>query len=188
VIPARHWTRELWFDRTGLPFVAPSPNLPTFHAEMLYPGLVAFEATNLSVGRGTADPFQFVGAPWMDPNQVIAALKDRPVHGVRYFATDLTPAAPGDRKYSGQVVHGLRFEVTERTQLQTSRLTAGLLSAIHRLYPDKLTIDSTRFDRLFGSPAARRAIIAGADPDAVVDSTYGPAYAFRQRVAKYLLY
>lgn len=188
VIPARRWTRELWFDRTGLPFVAPSPNLPTFHAEMLYPGLVAFEATNLSVGRGTAWPFQFIGAPWMDPKRIIAILKDRPIRGVRYFATDLTPVSPGDRKYSGQVVHGLRIEVTDRSQLQTSRLTAGLLSAIDHTYPDRLTIDSTRFDRLFGSPDARRAIIGGADPDAVVDSTYGPAYAFRQRVAKYLIY
>jgi uncharacterized protein YbbC (DUF1343 family) len=96
--------------------------------------------------------------------------------------------SPGDGKYSGQLVHGIRIEVTERTQLQTSRLTAGLLSAIHRAYPTELTIDSTRFDRLFGSPGARRVILGGADADAVIDSTYGPAYAFRQRVARYLLY
>lgn len=188
VVPAAHWTREVWFDRTGLPFVPPSPNLQSFKAVMLYPGLVAFEATNLSVGRGTPEAFRRIGAPWMDPKRVIKLLNDRPIRGVRFFPVDFTPVAPGDGKYSGQLVHGLTVEVTERTQLQTSRLTAGLLSAIHQAYPDQLTIDSTRFDRLFGSAGARRAIIRGADADAVIDSTYGPAYAFRERVAKYLLY
>ena len=188
VVPAYRWTRELWFDRTGLPFVPPSPNLQTFEAVMLYPGLVSFEATNLSVGRGTTEAFRTIGAPWMDPKRVIEILKDRPIRGVRFIPIDFTPVAAGDNKYSGQLVHGFRIEVTERSQLQTSRLTAGLLSAIHRAYQDKLTIDSTRFDRLFGSPSARRAILRGADADAVVDSMYGPAYAFRQRVTRYLLY
>ena len=188
VVPAARWTREVWFDRTGLPFIPPSPNLQTFQAVMLYPGLVSFEATNLSVGRGTAEAFRRIGAPWMDPARVIGFLKDRPVRGVRFSPIDFTPIAPGDNKYSGQLIHGLRIEVTERSQLQTSRLTAGLLSAIHRAYPTELTIDTTRFDRLFGSPSARRAILGGADADAVIDSTYGPAYAFRQRVARYLMY
>jgi len=188
VVPAARWSREVWFDRTGLPFVAPSPNLQSLQAVMLYPGLVSFEATNLSVGRGTPEAFRRIGAPWMDPKRVIALLKDRPVHGVRFIPLDFTPVAPDDGKYAGRVVHGLRIEVTERAQLQTSRLTAGLLAAIHQAYPTALTIDSTRFDRLFGSPSARRAIVRGADPDAVIDSTYGPAYAFRERVARYLIY
>ncbi|MDQ2890945.1 MAG: DUF1343 domain-containing protein [Gemmatimonadota bacterium] len=188
VIPARRWSRELWFDRTGLPFVPPSPNLQTFQAVMLYPGLVAFEATNVSVGRGSATPFQLIGAPWMDPARIVSILRDRPIRGVRFIPTDFTPAAPGDGKYPGQLIHGLKVEVTARAELQTSRLTAGLLAAIHQAYPGKLTIDSLRFDRLFGSPSARRAITAGADPDAVIDSTYAPAYAFRMKVARYLLY
>jgi uncharacterized protein YbbC (DUF1343 family) len=188
VVPAARWSREVWFDRTGLPFVAPSPSLQSFPAVILYTGLVPFEATNLSVGRGTTEAFRRIGAPWMDPKRVIAALKDRPIRGVRFSPVDFTPVSPGDNKYPGQLVHGIRIEVTERSQLQTSRLAAGLLSAIHKLYPTELTIDSTRFDRLFGSPSARHAILNGADPDAVIDSTYGPAYAFRQRVAKYLIY
>ena len=188
VVPARRWSRELWFDRTGLPFVPPSPNLQSFQAVMLYPGLVALEATNVSVGRGSPTPFQIIGAPWMDPQRIVRILKDRPVRGVRFIPTDFTPIAPGDAKYSGKLIHGLRIEVTERAELQTSRLTAGLLAAIHQSYPTALTIDSVRFDRLFGSPSARRAIVGGADPDAVIDSMYAPAYAFRQRVAKYLLY
>ena len=188
IVPVDRWSREIWFDRTGLPFVAPSPNLQSFKAVMLYPGLVAFEATNLSVGRGTADAFQRIGAPWMDPKRVIEILKDRRIGGVRFTPVDFTPVAPGDGKYSGQVVHGLDIEVTQRSELQTTRLAAGLLSAMHQAYPTEFKVDTTRFDRLFGSPAARRAIMGGADADAVVDSTYGPAYAFRQSVARYLLY
>ncbi|MEO7041040.1 MAG: DUF1343 domain-containing protein [Gemmatimonadaceae bacterium] len=188
VVPADRWTREVWFDRTHLPFVAPSPNLQSFDAVMLYPGLVAFEGTNLSVGRGTASAFQRIGAPWMDSRKVLEILKDHRISGVRFTPLDFTPNAPGDGKYSGQLVHGLGIEVTQRSELQTSRLTAGLLSAIHKLYPTEFTVDSTRFDRLFGSPDARRAIMGGEDPDAVVDSLYGPAYAFRKSVARYLLY
>ena len=188
VVPVARWSREIWYDRTGLPFIPPSPNLQTFQAVMLYPGLVSFEATNLSVGRGTDEAFRRIGAPWMDPAKIIAILKDRPIHGVRFSAIDFTPVSPGDDKYPGQLVHGLRIEVTERNQLQTSRLTAGLLSAISKTYPTELKIDTTRFDRLFGSPSARRAILKGEDADAVIDTTYGPTYAFRKSVAKYFLY
>lgn len=189
VIPAARWTRELWFDRTHLPFVAPSPNLQSFEAVMLYPGLVSFEATNLSVGRGTSMAFREIGAPWMDAAKVISILEEqRRIGGVRFSPVAFTPVNPGDGKYAGQVVHGIGVEVTERSELQTSRLMAGLLAAVHKAYPSRLTIDTTRFDRLFGSPAARRAIMSGSDFDAVVDSAYGPAYAFRKSVAKYLLY
>lgn len=188
VIPARNWSREIWFDRTGLPFVPPSPNLRTLESEMLYTGLVPFEATNVSVGRGTPESFRRIGAPWMDAAKVLAFLKERPVNGVRFIREDFTPRSPGDGKYNGQLVHGLRIEVTERNALKTARLCAALLSAIHRANPSDLTIREARFDRLFGSPAVRVAVLGGEDPDAVIDRTYGPAYAFRDRVKKYLLY
>ncbi|MGI8548274.1 MAG: exo-beta-N-acetylmuramidase NamZ family protein [Gemmatimonadaceae bacterium] len=188
VIPARNWSREVWFDRTGLPFIAPSPNLHSFESEILYTGLVAFEATNLSVGRGTPESFRLIGAPWMNAARVISLLRDRQVNGVRFFPEDFTPRGPGDGKFNGQLVHGIRIEVTERNSLSTSRLSADLLSAIHAAHPTQLTIDETRFDRLFGSSAVRVAILRGDNPDVVIDRTYGPAYAFRQRVRKYLLY
>ncbi|MGI9090314.1 MAG: exo-beta-N-acetylmuramidase NamZ family protein [Gemmatimonadaceae bacterium] len=188
VMPARNWTREIWFDRTGLPFVAPSPNLRSFQSEILYTGLVPFEATNLSVGRGTPEAFRRIGAPWLNAGRVISLLRDRQANGVRFIAEDFTPRAPGDGKYAGQLVHGIRIEVTERNSLKTARLCADLLSAIHQVHPTELTIDELRFDRLFGSTAARVAILRGENPDAVIDRTYGPAYAFRERVRKYLMY
>lgn len=188
VVPARGWTREVWLDRTNLPFRTPSPSLRSLQSVILYTGLVPFEATNLSVGRGTPEAFQRIGAPWLDADRLVTAFKERPVRGVRVDREDFTPTAPGDRKYGGQTIHGVRFTITDRNALQDSRLCAALLANIHRLHPGQLTIDTLRFDRLWGSSAARQAILRGQDPDAVVDQTYGPAYAFRERVRPYLLY
>ncbi|HEV2643844.1 MAG TPA: DUF1343 domain-containing protein, partial [Candidatus Elarobacter sp.] len=122
VVPAQGWSREVWFDRTNLPFVAASPNLRSLHAELLYTGLVPFEASNLSVGRGTGAAFQRLGAPWLDASRVISALRDRGVKGVRFSSEDFTPENPGDAKYGGQSIHGISIEVTERSELQTARL------------------------------------------------------------------
>jgi uncharacterized protein YbbC (DUF1343 family) len=188
VVPVSGWRREVWFDRTGLPFVPPSPNLPTFESVKLYPALVAFEATNLSVGRGTDAPFQRIGAPWLNAAQVIKQLKSRPIEGVRFEAETFTPEGASDGKYNGQAIHGIRITVTDRSALQTSRLCAALFSAIYRVHWQQFKIDTLRFDRLFGSPSDRRALMSGKDPDAVIDGEYGPAYAFRQRVKPYLLY
>jgi len=188
VIPAAGWHREIWFDRTKLPFVAPSPNLPSFQSVMLYTALVPFEATNLSVGRGSLAPFQVVGAPWLNTDKVIQILKDADVHGVQFMAEAITPIGPSDGKYNGQTIPGIRITVTDRSALQNTRVFANLLSAIHRVHPTELTIDTLHFDRLFGSAQARRDLLNGADADAVVDRSYGPTYAFRERVKRYLMY
>ena len=188
VVPIVGWHREVWLDRTGIPFVPPSPNLPSFRSVQLYAALVPFEATNLSVGRGTSLPFQFVGAPWLNTKQVLKLLHDAGVQGVRFTSLDLTPYQASDGKYNGTTIHGIQITVTDRSALQTSRVLANLLAAIHHAHPDELQIDTLRFDRLFGSAADRRALLRGDDPDAVIDREYGPAYAFRERVHRYLLY
>jgi len=188
VVPVVGWQREVWFDRTDLPFIRPSPNLPSFRSVQLYPALVSFEATNLSVGRGTRDPFQLIGAPWLKAKQVIQILKDAGVRGVRFTSEDFVPSHPSDGKYNGQFVHGVRITVTDRSALQTSRVFANLLSVIHHVHPTELQIDTLHLDRLFGSAADRQALLRGEDPDAVIDREYGPAYAFRERVHRYLLY
>lgn len=188
VVPAHGWTREVWFDRTGLPFVAPSPNLRSFESVMLYPALVPFEATNLSVGRGTSAAFQQIGAPWLDAARLAAWFRDHRIYGLTVTAHDFTPQNAGDGKYDGVRVHGLRLEVTARQELQTSRAFAALFAAIHRFQPGELRVDTLRFDRLFGSSAMRRALMSGTDPQAVIDRAYGPAYAFRQRAQRYFLY
>jgi uncharacterized protein YbbC (DUF1343 family) len=182
------WRRELWFDRTGLPWVKPSPNLPYLQSAMLYPALVAFEGSNVSVGRGTPIAFQLVGAPWLNAKATIALLKDREVKGVRFQEETFTPVAPGDDKYPNQAIDGIRILITNRNSMQVARVGATLLWAINKTSAAGLKLNNRTFDLRFGSPRVREALLRGEDPDAVIDREYAAVYAFRERTRRYLLY
>ena len=188
VVPAQGWRRDVWFDLTGLPWVKPSPNMPSLQSAMLYPGLVAFEATNLSVGRGTSEAFQRVGAPWLNAAATVAILRDREIPGVRFFAENFTPVNPTDGKYGGQSIPGIRIQIINRSALQAARVGASLLWAINRTAGSRLTIDARAFDLRFGSPQDRVALLRGDDPDVIIDREYKAAYAFREQTRQYLIY
>jgi uncharacterized protein YbbC (DUF1343 family) len=188
VVPVQGWRRDVWFDLTGLPWVKPSPNMPSLQSAMLYPGLVAFESTNLSVGRGMPDAFQRVGAPWLNAAATVAILRDREIPGVRFYVESFTPVGPTDGKYPGQTIPGIRILVTNRSALQSVRVGATLLWAINKTAGRKLTIDSRGFDLRFGSPRVREALLRGEDPDVLIDREYKSAYAFRERTRQYLIY
>ena len=188
VVPVQGWRRDVWFDLTGLPWVKPSPNMPSLQSAMLYPGLVAFEATNLSVGRGTPEAFQHVGAPWLNAAATVAILKDREIPGVRFYAERFTPVDPTDGKYGGQSIPGIKIVVVNRSALQSVRVGASVLWAINKTAGTRLTIDSRAFDLRLGAPAVREALLRGDDPDVVIDREYRAAYAFRERTRQYLIY
>jgi uncharacterized protein YbbC (DUF1343 family) len=188
VVPMRYWRRELWFDRTGLPWVKPSPNMPTLQSAMVYPALVAFEGSNLSVGRGTPTAFQLIGAPWLKSEAVVKLLKDREIRGVRFLAEQFTPVNSTDGKYSGQKINGIRILVTNRSSMQPSRVGAALLWAIAKTNPNDLKLDNRTFDLRFGKASVREALLRGEDPDAVIDREYREAYDFREKTRRYLLY
>lgn len=188
VVAMRNWRRELWFDRTGLPWVKPSPNLPTLQSAMVYPALVAFEASNLSVGRGTPTAFQLIGAPWLKVEETVKLLKDRDIRGVRFIEEDFTPVNPGDGKYPGQKVNGIRILVTNRTSMQPSRVGAALLWAINKTSGADMKLTDRAFDLRFGAAPIREALLRGEDPDAVIDREYAKVFQFRERVRRYLLY
>jgi uncharacterized protein YbbC (DUF1343 family) len=188
VVPMRNWKRELWFDRTGLPWVRPSPNMPSLQSAMLYPGLVAFEGSNLSVGRGTPTAFQLIGAPWLKSEEIIAMLKNRELRGVRLLAEDFTPQGATDAKFNGQRIHGIRILITNRNTMQPSRVGAALLWAIAKTSPSELKLDNRAFDLRMGAPRVREALVGGEDPDVVIDREYRAAFEFRERTRRYLLY
>jgi uncharacterized protein YbbC (DUF1343 family) len=188
VVPAQGWRRDVWFDLTGLRWVNPSPNMPSLHSAMLYPGLVAFESTNLSVGRGTPEAFQRVGAPWLNAAATVAILRDREIPGVRFFVENFTPVGATDGKYSGQTIPGIKIVVIDRSALQAARVGASLLWAINKTAGTKLTIENRGFDLRFGSPAVREALLRGQDPDVLIDREYKAAYAFRESTRQYLIY
>jgi uncharacterized protein YbbC (DUF1343 family) len=188
VVPVRGWRRAMWFDETKLPWVKPSPNLPTLTSALIYPALVAFERANVSVGRGTDIPFQRIGAPWMNGRGVADLLNDRLIPGVKFRAESFTPRAPTDGKFAEQELSGVRIIVTDRNTMNPSRVGAALLWAIAKTAPDSLKISNTGFDERFGAAGLREALLRGEDPDSVIDRELPAVTAFREKVRKYLLY
>jgi uncharacterized protein YbbC (DUF1343 family) len=188
VIPMRGWHRTSWFDETGLPWVQPSPNLPSLTSVLLYPAIVAFEGSNLSVGRGTPEAFQRIGAPWLDARRVVSLLTGRRLSGVRFDAETFTPQSPTDGKFGGRAIPGLRIVVTDRNRVEAGRLAAALLWAVSRANGDSLRLDTLAFDLRFGAPGARAAIVRGADPDSTLAGMVPEIAAFARRVKPYLLY
>ena len=188
VVPMRGWRRTMWFDETELPWVRPSPNLPTLTSALLYPALVALEGSNVSVGRGTVDPFQHFGAPWLDARRTAGMLNERGLAGVRFEPETFTPHRPGDGKYAERTIPGVRIVVTARNRVHAGRVGAAILWALARTGGDSLRVDARAFDLRFGSPSAREALLRGEDPDAVVDRSLPAVVAFHERAKRYYLY
>ena len=188
VVPVAGWRRAMWFDETKLPFVRPSPNLPSLTSMLVYPGLVAFEASNLSVGRGTDIAFQRIGAPWLKSREVADLLNDRLMPGVKFEAESFTPDQPTDNKFPGQRLNGVRVVVTDRDRLNPARVGAAVLWAIAKTSPSDLTLRAQKFDDLFGAARLREALVRGEDPDTVMDRELASATVFREMVKPYLLY
>jgi len=170
VVPVQGWRRSQTLRETGLPFLRPSPNLKDLESLFHYPGTCLFEGTALSVGRGTDAPYRQIGAPWLDPERVIAALPIAGLPGVRFAPVRFTPLAPADGKYAGREVRGIRLELTDERRYDPTLTAVTLLTTIRRLFPDSLGFRAAGFDRLAGGPAIREAVLAGADPSGIADS------------------
>lgn len=188
VVPMQYWRRSMWFDDTSLPWIRPSPNLPNLTSALLYPALVPFESSNVSVGRGTNEPFQRFGAPWMRADTLARLLEDLALTGVRFKAERFTPNAPGDGKYAGRAIPGIRIELTNRETVQPARVGAAILWALTRLNRDSLKLNDRGFDERMGAARVREAILGGADPDAVMDRQLPAIVAFERDVRRFHLY
>lgn len=186
VVPADGWSRALTFDETELPWVAPSPNMPSLESALAYPGTCLFEGTNLSVGRGTDSAFQWIGAPWLDAESVAAALNARGLAGVRFEATTFVPNSPSDAKYDGQQVPAVRV-VVESTAFDAPLVAVEMLVEIHRRHADSWRWLGT-FDRLAGTDALRLGISEGRDASSLVTGWAAQAADFERLRAPYLMY
>jgi len=188
VVPALGWNRTMFYDQTGLPWVKPSPNMPDIESALLYPGTCLFEGTNVSVGRGTATAFRVLGAPWLDPERVIARLDTSALRGVDVRATRFTPIAPTDGKYAGVALQGIELRVRERQVYDPTKLAVALLAAIKAVHPADFQFRAQSFDRLAAGPELRTAIEAGQSPQAIWNSWTSDLARFREARAKYLIY
>ena len=188
VVPVAGWRRSEYYDETGLPFVRPSPNLPTFESLLHYPGLCLFEGTNLSVGRGSDHPFEQVGALWLDPDAVLAQLALAPPAGVRFEAVHFTSHAPGDGKYADTTVAGIRLHVTNRTTYDPVQTAVALLTAIRDRSHGNLTFIPSHFDRLAGNSALRVGLTSGLGTAQLTAGWAQERHTFQRRIAPYLIY
>ena len=188
VVPVRGWHRSQALDETGLPFIRPSPNLPTLESLFHYPGVCLFEGTNLSVGRGSDAPFAQIGAPWLNATGVLAELDTADLPGVTFDSVRFTPHAPGDAKYADTLLAGIRLRVTNRDDYDPTRTAVVLLFIIKRSHPNRFRWLSAQFDRLAGGPRLRAAIDAGTAPAEIVRGWSADLEHFKERREGLLLY
>jgi uncharacterized protein YbbC (DUF1343 family) len=186
VVPAAGWRRTQWLDEAGLPWVRPSPSMPDLESATHYPGLVLFEATNLSVGRGTPVAFQVIAGPWLDVGAVRSAVE--PIDGAVLVDTSIVPEAPPDAKYPGIEIPALRLRTTDRERYDPVATAVRLLVAVRARHADALRIATARFDKLAGTDQLRLAIEGGATAESIVGGWEGELNRFRTRRARYLLY
>ena len=183
VVPAENWRRDLWYDETGLTWINPSPNMRNLNQATLYPGIGAIEYSNISVGRGTDQPFEQLGAPWIDGPRLAAALNARRLPGIRFYPITFTPSSS---KYAGQECQGVFMMVTNRTALAPVRVGLEVAAALATLFGDKYELGNT--DRLLGSRESFERVRRGEDP-ATVAATWSAAEArWRRLRAKFLIY
>jgi len=180
VVHMQGWRRAMWFDETGLPWVLPSPNLPTLEAAMVYPGTCLVEGTNLSEGRGTSRPFEFVGAPWIDGDDLALAMNALRLPGVRFRPVTF---APTTSKHSGSTCGGVQVHVLDRQALRPVETGVHLLATIKRLYPGDFRWLPTSWegqpphvDLLAGTDRLRQALDAGV-PVADIIAEWQPGLA-----------
>ena len=131
VLPMKNWERTMWFDDTGLPWVMPSPNIPTLATATVYPGMCLLEATNISEGRGTTRPFEIFGAPWVDPEAITSELNRRRLPGVYFRETFFQPTF---HKFAGELCGGAQIHVTDRASFQPFATGVEVIRCIRRMY------------------------------------------------------
>ena len=183
VISMEGWTREQWYDDTGLTWINPSPNMRNLNQATLYPGIGAIEYSNVSVGRGTDQPFEQIGAPWIDGPRLAAALNARRLAGIRFYPIAFTPKAS---KYANEECQGVFMVITNRSALQPTRLGLEIVAALSQLFGDKYDLQNTW--RLVGSQEILTRVRQGADPAAVAAEWAADEARWRRLRAKYLLY
>ena len=196
VVPLEGWRRSMYHDETGLPWIIPSPNLPTLESAVVYPGAVLFEGTQLSEGRGTTRPFEIIGAPWIDGERLARAMNERGLPGVHFRPVFFEPTF---QKHSRQSCGGCQIHVVERRRFSPLRAAVELIDECRRASPDRFAWreppyeyehDKEPIDILYGSDLLRRTLDEDEDGDvrALVESWRSEEEDFRRQREQFLLY
>ena len=185
VVPMEGWCRADWFDATALPWVLPSPNLPTLDAVTVYPGQVLLEGTNLSEGRGTTKPFGFFGTPWLDGYVLARELNALKLPGAFFREAWFTPTFS---KFTGERCGGCQLHVTDRKAFAPVATTLALLGVVKKITGAKLALHADYFDKVMGTSSVREAFERGESVEKIA-AGWKPALAdFAKQREPFLLY
>ncbi len=181
------WSRTMPYDDTGIPWIAPSPNMPSVESALHYPGTCLFEGTPISVGRGTDIAFQQLGAPWLDGEALAARLNALGVHDASFIPVRFTPSSPGDGKFGGTEVGGVRLE-SAGPDYDPTLAALALLVEIKAMSGDQWSWRIGHFNRLAGTDELRAALDAGATYAELARGWGDGLEDYLARRAEYLLY
>ena len=185
VVKMRGWKRSMYYDDTPLQFVMPSPNMPTETTVLVYPGMGLVEGTNVSEGRGTTRPFELIGAPWIDAEQLSRALNGKHLDGVRFRPVHFTPTFS---KYEGKSCNGIEVHVMDRDTFNPVVVGLTVIATIHDLYPHQFAFNASDFDRLVGNDWIRKGIETGVSVPEMQRRWQAGLSQFEKVRQKYLLY
>jgi uncharacterized protein YbbC (DUF1343 family) len=183
VIPVQGWQRPDLYDRTGLLWVDPSPNMRTLAAALLYPGVGLLETTNVSVGRGTDRPFEVFGAPWLDGRRLAEALTDARLPGVRFVPVRFTPSSS---THAGKECGGVQIFIDDWRQFRALPVGLAVACQLRRLYPEQWQVKG--YGRLLAHPPTLEALRRGDSPEQIMKLWQPDLDRFRDIRKEYLLY
>ena len=185
VIPMRGWIRSMWYDQTGLPWIFPSPNIPTLQTATVYPGQVFLEGTNISEGRGTTKPFELFGAPWIKGEKLVQKLNEINLPGVKFRETWFSPHFS---KFRAKLCGGAQIHVVDRTVFQPFVTTVHIIQTVQEMYPRKFQFHPHYFDMIVGSSFLRKKIENGSPADEIIRDCSSQIEDFTDQRRPYLLY
>ena len=165
VIPMRGWRRSMWYDQTGLPWIFPSPNIPTLKTATVYPGQVFLEGTNISEGRGTTKPFEQFGTPWINGRELAQKLNALALPGVKFREAWFLP---NFSKFKDKLCNGAQLHVQDRTLFQPFITTLHIIKTIRDMCSYQFQFHKEYFDKIVGSTSIREAIEMGDPVDDII--------------------
>jgi len=185
VIKMEGWRRDMFFDATGVPWTNPSPNIRTVDAEVLYPGLGCFEASNVSVGRGTDIPFLWFGAPWMKAEKIAKKLNKAGLKGVKFSPLKLTPSKD---LYEGKQCEGIEIEVTDKAAVRALDVFVQAAYWLKDYNGDDFTLKEVEIRKMTGSSDFYSLLQKGAKPKKILEAFEKSGAPFREAARKFRLY
>lgn len=192
VIEMLGWKRSMWFDQTGIEWIKPSPNLPSFESLLVYTGTCLFEGLNISAGRGTEKPFQYIGAPWIDNDRVVSILNNLNLKGVQFDTVTFTPEKMAfhsrDPYLTGDICKGIYVNITDRDSFESYETGIAMVWAIHQLHPNKMEWNKETMNRLVGTGRLETMIYRGARPSEIFASWKEELKAFKNNSKTYFIY